>query len=197
MLRKLAGQIVDWQIQRQYLRDEERELYVYGYEAMLNQTINILISIAIAIWLKMPIAVVVFLVCYIPLRSYCGGYHERTNLGCTIISALLLLGICLLLKVIPETIDIPLAVSAFVICGVLVFRYAPVEDSNNPLDAEEMLHYRKMSRMVWLLETCVAIPAYLIYRPAGLVIVLSHGVFSVVLCMGMIRNKLIKKQEKI
>ncbi len=197
MLRKLAGQIVDWQIQRQYLRDEERELYEYGYEAMLNQTINILISIAIAIWLKMPIAVVVFLVCYIPLRSYCGGYHARTNLGCTIISALLLLGICLLLKVIPETIDIPLAVSAFVICGVLVFRYAPVEDSNKPLDAEEILHYRKMSRMVWLLETCVAIPAYLIYRPAGLVIVLSHGVFSVVLCMGMIRNRLIKKQEKI
>lgn len=63
MLRKLAGQIVDWQIRKQYLQNADRELYVYGYEAMLNQVINILISIVIAIWLKMPIAVVVFLVC--------------------------------------------------------------------------------------------------------------------------------------
>ena len=93
MLRKLAGQIVDWQIRKQYLQNADRELYVYGYEAMLNQVINILISIAIAIWLKMPIAVVVFLVCYIPLRSYCGGYHARTNLGCSIILALFFLGI--------------------------------------------------------------------------------------------------------
>ena len=197
MLRKLAGQIVDWQIQRQYLRAEERELYEYGYEAMLNQAINILISIAIAVWLRMPIAVVVFLVCYIPLRSYCGGYHARTHMGCSVISAMMLLGICLLLRVIPEAADLPLAAMVFTICGVLVFRYAPVEDSNKPLDAEETVHYRKMSRMVWLLEACAALPAYLFYRQAGLVIVLSHGVFSAMLCMGVVRNKLIKKQEKI
>ena len=197
MLRKLAGQIVDWQIRKQYLQNADRELYVYGYEAMLNQAINILISIAIAIWLEMPIAVVVFLVCYIPLRSYCGGDHARTNIGCSIISAIMLLGICLLLRVIPEAVDLPLAAVVFAVCGMLVFRYAPVEDSNKPLDAEETLHYRKMSRVVWLLEVCAAITAYLFYRQAGLVIVLSHGVFSVMLCMGVVRNKLIKKQEKI
>ena len=44
MLRKLAGQIVDWQIRKQYLQNADRELYVYGYEAMLNQVINIQIG---------------------------------------------------------------------------------------------------------------------------------------------------------
>ena len=42
-----------------------------------------------------------------------------------------------------------------------------------------------------------AITAYLFYRQAGLVIVLSHGGFSAMLCVGVVRNKLIKKQEKI
>lgn len=189
MLRRLAGKIVDWQIRRHYLPDGDRSLYEYGYETLLNQMINILISAAIAIWFRAPVAVFVFLVCYIPLRSFCGGYHARTNWGCSLISAILLSVICMAVRRIPQSADLLLAAAAFPVCGGLVFRFAPVEDSNKPLDAEETVRYRRSGRAIWLLEICAAALLYPFSRQAGLTIVLGHGIFSVVLYMGIVRNR--------
>ncbi len=42
MLNKLSKGIVEWQIQRKYLSNEERELYEYAYEVLINQIINII-----------------------------------------------------------------------------------------------------------------------------------------------------------
>ena len=98
MLNKLSKGIVEWQIQRKYLSNEERELYEYAYEVLINQIINIIAAILIAVFMHALIHVFVFLVCYIPLRSYCGGYHAKTNIGCTCISALVIYFMCLLEK---------------------------------------------------------------------------------------------------
>lgn len=87
MIRNLAERIVEWQIKKHSLPDEDRGLYQYAYEVLLNQVINVLIAILIAVLFHAPMPVFLFLASYIPLRSYCGGHHARTNGGCTAVSA--------------------------------------------------------------------------------------------------------------
>ena len=41
MLAKISQYIVEWQINKGILREEERAVYQYGYELLLNQVINI------------------------------------------------------------------------------------------------------------------------------------------------------------
>ena len=62
MLNKLSKGIVEWQIQRKYLSNEERELYEYAYEVLINQIINIIAAILIAVFMHALIHVFVFLV---------------------------------------------------------------------------------------------------------------------------------------
>ncbi len=119
MLNKLSKGIVDWQIQRKYLSNEERELYVYAYEVLINQVINIIAAILIAVLMHALIPVLVFLVCYIPLRSYCGGYHAKTNIGCTCISALVIYFMCLLEKTIAVKIENFWLIIGFFVAGLI------------------------------------------------------------------------------
>lgn len=75
MLKAISEKIVNWQINNGFLKEEEKKIYIYAYEIFLNQVINLLISGLVAWVFHVPEVVLVFLMCYIPLRSYCGGYH--------------------------------------------------------------------------------------------------------------------------
>ena len=71
MLERISGKIVDWQIKKGILSNAERTVYQYAYELLLNQTINILLAILIAVVFGAPLPVLLFLISYIPLRSFC------------------------------------------------------------------------------------------------------------------------------
>lgn len=188
MLKKLSVHIVDWQVRRNYLPDHKRELYEYAYEIMLNQVINILTAVLIAIVLRAPVPVILFLASYIPMRSYCGGYHAGTNGGCTVISAVLICIVCLGTKLFSGITAAAVSAVSFLVTGLLVFRYAPVEDRNKPLDDAEKSRYRRRGRIVWLLEVLIGTVLFQWNSQAGAAVGLSHALFSTMLCLGIIKN---------
>lgn len=189
MLQWLSKKIVNWQIKKNILTDEERAVYQYGYEVFLNQILNILIAIVIAVVLRAPMPVFVFLVAYIPLRSYCGGYHANTNGGCIIVSAILICLVCLVTKNIQTTAAAVLPPVSFILSGILIFRFAPVPDRNKPLDELETVRYRSRSWLIWLAEAAIGMAFYFLKGKAGVVIAVSHIILSIMLCLGLLKNR--------
>lgn len=189
MIRRVSEGIVKWQFRKNILTCEQIALYQYAYEVMLNQAINIFIAVLIAVAFNKPMSVFVFLVSYIPLRSYCGGYHARTNGGCTIVSTILILLVCMLEKLTIWDSTIFLALIILAVSGALIFIYAPVGDKNKPLDEKETIVYRKMSRLVWLVEAVIAVTFWSFGIRAGIVIAISHAMLSIMLVYGVFKNK--------
>ncbi|WP_277407780.1 accessory gene regulator ArgB-like protein [Lacrimispora xylanisolvens] len=148
MLQRISEDIVSWQIKKNLLKDDQRALYLYAYEVLINQIINIVVAVFIAVIMRAPMPVFVFLASYIPLRSYCGGYHARTNGVCTVVSAILILIVCLLEKYIVGTVALILPIAGFLISGILIFKFAPVPDRNKLLDEEETSRYRSKKQTV-------------------------------------------------
>lgn len=189
MIRKLAGRVVDWQTQHHLLSEKDKGLYQYAYEVLLNQIINILIAILIAVLFSAPMPVLVFLICYIPLRSYCGGHHARTNEGCMVVSGILLCTVCIMFKILPKNAGIVMQPLSYLASGFLIICFAPVEDANKPLSEEETARYRKRGRLIWLVEAFAGIALFLTKNPVGVAAALSHIVLCFMLCWGMILNK--------
>lgn len=188
MLKKLSIRIVNWQIKQGNLKQEEQAIYEYAYEILLNQIINLLFASLIAWYFRMPIVVAVFLAIYIPLRSYSGGYHATTNWGCTLVSAFILVLICGVYPNIPQEIAVLYPV-LFVISGVCIFLFAPVPDINKPLDQLETRKYKIFSRIIWGVESLLGIFLYCMKVQIGLVIAMGHGVFTIMLLLGIIKYK--------
>jgi accessory gene regulator B len=189
MIQRISESIVSWQIKKNILTGEQRALYLYAYEVMLNQTINVLIAMLIAIALNAPMPVFVFLVSYIPLRSYCGGYHARTNGGCTVVSAFLIVMVCLVENLLTGELAVILPPLCLMISGALIFLFAPAPDKNKPLDEVETDHYRIKSRIVWLIEAVIGMIFWYFGVRASVVIAISHVMLSLMLVYGVFKNK--------
>lgn len=121
MIEKLAQTLVAWQMERNYLKEKDRGLYTYAYELLLGQTVNFLIACILAVVFHAYLTVFIFLVAYIPLRSYAGGHHAETSGICTVVSAAILCVVCAVAKLIPLQSFIWVSLAAWAISGFMIF----------------------------------------------------------------------------
>lgn len=189
MIKQLSQNIVNWQIKKNVLNSGESALYQYAYESLLNQVINIFIAILIAILMREPMTVFLFLVSYIPLRSFCGGHHAKTNGGCIIISALLIVIVCVIAKLIEGSSIFSILPISFVFSGIVIMWLAPVSAKNKPLDEKETIRYRKMSRYIWFAEATIGMTFWFLKSDISLVIAISHIILCIVMVYGEQKNR--------
>ena len=90
MFYKASIYIADILEQQNKFASEDKEVYRYGIQQGLNLALNILTTIIIGCLCDMLLPSILFLVCYMPLRSFCGGYHAKTHLRCYIYSVIMI-----------------------------------------------------------------------------------------------------------
>lgn len=188
MLKKMAEQLVQRQVRKGYLQEEQQALYSYGYEALLNQLINILFACVIAAVFQAPLQVLVFLIGYIPLRSYSGGYHANTNGVCTLVSAFLTAGVCLASRWMPLNVKIAVLPLGFLVSGLMIFLFAPVWDKNKKLDETETACYKRRSRIIWMVEVGAAVLCFPWLREASFVLGMGNFILGSMLGIGVVKN---------
>lgn len=188
MIKLMSRKIVFWQIRRGFLREEDSSVYLYAYEILFAQVIDILISFAIAALFDQVLAAVVFLISYIPLRIYAGGNHARTHLGCGIISAFIMVCVCVIagnLHLISNYVFIALEIAAI----ILIISLTPVADSNKPLALEEQSKCKNGSFFILAAEVAL-IAAFIPFDVhISYFLVISNVVMSVSLVTGWLKNR--------
>lgn len=171
------------------VNSEDKELYTYGLRQGALMLLNILTILIVGKIFGMMWQSVVFMVTYIPLRTYAGGYHARTQLKCYISSVVLIVAVLLAIRFIPWTNLIMITIS--IISGLIIYILSPMEDSNKPLDAAEVKVYGRKARMILGFEFGALI-LLIILRVKNMAACLSVSLLS--LSMMLICGK-IKKGE--
>lgn len=65
MIHKIAEKMINWQIVKGNLTETDRNKYVYAYEILFNQLVNLSIAVVLAFVSHELISVLLFLVIYI------------------------------------------------------------------------------------------------------------------------------------
>lgn len=102
-----------------------------------------------------------FLILYLPLRIYAGGFHAKTKIGCYLISAFTFLFVVLY----PADTTIHFYHLVFpCISTCIIYYFSPVSATNKPLDDLEALHYKKMARKILFSEILFFLLILLIFN---------------------------------
>ncbi|WP_069998703.1 accessory gene regulator ArgB-like protein [Cellulosilyticum sp. I15G10I2] len=146
----LFERITDLFIHNGIISSEDKELYTYGLQQGLIIIANILTTLFIGLLLGMVWQSIVFMLSYIPLRSFAGGYHAKTQFKCYMLSIVLTTAVLLVIKLIPWTNFMiwSLALAA----GTIILVFAPVANSNKPLNELEVNVYKKWTIIILLVE---------------------------------------------
>ncbi|MDD3339848.1 MAG: accessory gene regulator B family protein [Lachnospiraceae bacterium] len=139
---KLTNQLAKWQI----VKEEDKELYAYGFWQGAVFILNIITVVVAGVFFQMLWQSLIFMVAYGLIRSMAGGYHARTQRSCYILSIALIVSVLAILKWVSWSVLACLILLASSVCSV--FLWAPVEDRNKPLDEIEQYVYKKRSRII-------------------------------------------------
>lgn len=198
MIAFLSRIIADFLCRKNVISDDNKEICAYGYEVLFFNLLNALLIFFLGILLNKLIYSIVFFLIFAVLRQYCGGFHAKSTVACTItyiisylfivlisgcdaISEIYTFGICIILDV------------AFL--GMIVL-YAPIENPNKTLEKSEKEKYKKISIYISIFITAISIIAYYINIHLSAVIVLTLFVIMIMMFVGLYDRKEEIKHEK-
>lgn len=154
---KAAKKITDFFIKKSVIKDSDREVYEYGYELILSQSIYIIIMIAISVIFHALVESLIFFIGFYIYRKIAGGYHANTYLKCHILFAVNQLLFLTVLHLYPASYRYVLILAICIIAVVITFFAAPIDHPNKPFDKKEFQKYKKLSRFF-----CIALIPFVV-----------------------------------
>lgn len=170
-MEKLARKITDSFIINKVIGEEVREVYVYGFNLVLEVGLNLIICLVFSSVIRMLPEAVMFLAVFQLLRSYSGGVHLNSYLACSVLSNIVVFTILLAAKFI--TIPLAINMAVFLISAFVIFMIGPVEDINRPLTPEEKKNFRKKSGYALIFISLIYMLLYQ-FRCERLLVVLMY-----------------------
>ena len=128
---KLAILICRSLLRQKAIENEYFDVYVYGLELILSFLFSTVIILLTGILLNAFDIAIIFLIIFIALRRFTGGYHAPTYLQCklTTISIYVAVNLLCIYLIVPLFAYIPLLILGLYI----ILRYGPIENIYKPL----------------------------------------------------------------
>lgn len=161
MFRHVAEDIAFLLIRSKAVDIEERDVYVFGLEVLLLNSINVLMALIISLITNTMWHFAAFVLIFVPLRIFSGGYHAKRSETCFVVSTLVYIASVLIVKLYPFLYTNTAVTAAMFIPFILLTAIlAPVENKNNPLSE----HERKRNRLISIVLIAVDSMIFIMLR---------------------------------
>lgn len=174
--------------------DEEAEVIKYGLELIIGEVPKILLLFIIAIVLKIGWLVIFAYFTMVPYKIVAGGFHLKTNIGCTIGTLSIYYGNVLISKYITWTqiyTKYIVILIAFVFSMIMVSLYAPADTVNLPILTKRE---RKTKRILSYVFATITLLVAIIIKDNILSNILLLNVLIESICISKVAYKLTKNE---
>ncbi len=189
MFRYFAESIAFLLIKNKILDIENRDIYVYSIEAILLNSILLLTLLGISIVSKCLIFFIGFLLFFVPIRIFAGGYHAKHSEICFLMSMGIYLVSMIIFKYIPNLYKNVCAVIIFVLAMIILLIWSPLRNPNHPLADYQ---YKRNKKIVYII-IIMYIASFIIFAELNCTIASSEVIFIVLvstfLVIGKFKNK--------
>lgn len=135
--------VAEYLVENHVIVRGEIELYEYGFDLVVKKIIHSILILVSGIISGCLLEMVCFLVSYIYLREYAGGYHAKTAKGCyccTVAVTVSVLAMCYGFR------QFNIGLICMLLSGIGIWRQEPQDSPNKRLSEKEKMLYRKKAR---------------------------------------------------
>ncbi len=152
MIKKLSVKIVEYLIKSGAGNKDSKEEYVYGIELMIEKFITYTVLLFLAIYFKLLISSTLFVVFFVLLRGYTGGYHANTYIGCLLGTISIYVACTQIIAPIMLHKETPIFMGLIIVV-ILILKLSPINHPNLAMDSNEIMTSKKRVHMVLAIET--------------------------------------------
>ncbi len=152
MIDSLSYKAADFFIRNNKIRLEDRDAFAYGLRRLILNAFMLITFLFLGIITNKLIETCAFLLFFIPLRKYAGGFHFDNSISCYISSCL-----CVLFGVyIPICIK-NIGVFCFIgfMSAIIISLLAPVQNKHKMLSANEKAAYKRVIMTLIMVDVVI------------------------------------------
>lgn len=162
MLHRYAAKVVDQLYCYCELPVNKRAIYVYGAELTLSCLISSCTILLLSLLFGNILSGIIFLILFISLRLFAGGYHAETYRNCFILTNcvfVLSYGVSMLIDLLRNN---TLCFAILLISATTIFLLTPIRNHHHPLTETTYLKNKHISRVLIFMECGVILFIYLL-----------------------------------
>lgn len=191
MIQKFSKSLVDVLIKYNAVDSSLMDIYVYGYEVIISGIFDLLITIIIGIISGELINAISFLIIFVTVRVYTGGYHANTYIKCKIVFITILICVLTLSKFYFDIFTL-LFIDLFFVA--IVFLTAPIENEKKPFSDDKMRQYSTISRIISLCWSAFALLIFSYNSTLTVTIISTELFIGLLLAYGKVKE--VKQDER-
>ena len=164
MIDRLSKWVTAFLIRERSISEENAEIYQYGVEITLSSIFNIVLIMLVSIFAKSILSGMIFLILFITLRQFSGGYHATTYFRCNTIFLLTYIFVLLMSRYVVISFW---ANCIFVLLGIIVLLlFAPVPNVHKPITGDACKKHKRNAIISYVLFSLIelllfeAVPYY-------------------------------------
>lgn len=155
--------LILYKLLKEYKINIDEDLFFYGWAHLKQYTIYFITTFPIICYYKTFQISVLFLLLYIPLRRYLGGFHFNRNITCLLTSSF----ITIICPIIADRYTIHFFITSIIFILLIISTYlaAPIEHSNKKLTFYEKKLYKKKALYIELLYFVFCLISIILSKP--------------------------------
>ncbi|MCP1103350.1 accessory gene regulator B [Aequitasia blattaphilus] len=189
----IADKVVKLFIRNNVVKEMEYDIYFYGMKLFLGEMINISLILLIGMLCGRRIETIVFLLAFIPIRVFAGGYHASCRRNCTLVFTGSYMCLCCVWNyiILSNSVLESYLYVLMIIADIVILRLAPVEHKKRPFEPNQVPVYRRKIRIRLLFVNMVVVLTIFMsnrMKEMGLFIILALFLISILLIVESIKN---------
>lgn len=188
MLHSLSERIADFLLRQKCFEEEMLPVYIYGVELFLSSVLGVVLVILSGCLLGEFISSIVFLLSFIILRLFTGGFHCNSYFKCNLSLVLTFVAV-ILLKDLYKFVPFQEFVLGFMMLSSLLITmlFSPVSHPNKEISKKDRVKFRLIALGVLLVHIAVI---FVFSEFIGAeVIVITDFISGIYVIVGLIKNK--------
>ena len=147
-------------IKKKLITEKNLSVCEYAMEVIMLNSLLLLILLSISLLLGQGLFFVCYIIFFVPLRMFSGGYHSKRSEVCLVLSVTLYM-----VGIVFVNIDTAIFVNKIIIilaliCSLFMFEYAPVVNPGRPLSSSRITKIRSMVRKIIFINIILFVICY-------------------------------------
>ena len=138
-------------IQHTNTPSSHKPVFRYGIELTISTLSSILSVLFLSLLLNATIETIVFLIAYMSLRIWSGGYHAKTYARCFLSTNLTYLAVYAISRILLTLESVWPPLILFFAANTVIFVWAPVRNEHHPLSEERYHRNKRIARTLLLI----------------------------------------------
>lgn len=197
MISRISELILRYLLKSDVITDseDEKEFFKYGIEITISSLLNVILIIGIGILFHNVFESVVFLIFFMLIRQFTGGFHADTYFKCNCSFCISFISVLLMYHATYEKITLWIAILISVLCVAIIILTCPIEHINKPIPKHKQKYYKYVATMLGVIYGIIGTILIAVSNKYGALIIYTLVLVTLLVIAAIVKDRRCKYEE--